>query len=148
MTFLYDNSFSFITGLTNFKLNLKSGKLFWWNLTLFFKKGFWLLKLSKTPFAMVSCTKKLRFYPLLITIIIGIDINLYFGKFLHRTILERRVSFILGMCRKVRLGVVLLLLLVLVVTLENKVNSEPDLFKFVQVRSGWVPSRVGVWQNC
>ena len=32
----------------------------------------------------------------------------------------------------------------IVVTLENKVNSEPDLFKFVQVRSGWVPSRVGV----
>ena len=98
MTFLYDNSFSFITGLTNFKHNFKSGKLFWWNLTLFFE-GFWLLQLSKTPFAMVSCTKKLRFYPLLITIIIGIDINLYFGKILHRTILERRVSFLLGMCR-------------------------------------------------
>ena len=45
------------------------------------------------------------------------------------------------------IGVLLLLVLVLVllVTLENKVNSEPDLFKFVQVRSGWVPSRVGVW---
>jgi len=47
---------------------------------------------------MVSWTKKLRFYPLLITMIIGIDIDLYFGKFLHRTILERRVSFILGIC--------------------------------------------------
>ena len=43
---------------------------------------------------------------------------------------------------KVKLGVILV-----VVTLENKVNSEPDLFKFVQVRSGWVPSRVGVWQK-
>ena len=35
-------------------------------------------------------------------------------------------------------------ILVLVVTWENKVNSEPDLFKSVQVQSGWVPSRVGV----
>ena len=32
-------------------------------------------------------------------------------------------------------------------TLENKVNSEPDLFKFVQVRSGWVPSRVDSFRN-
>ena len=40
--------------------------------------------------------------------------------------------------------VVFLVLLVLLVTYENKVNSEPDLFMFVQVRSGWVPSRVGV----
>ena len=63
-----------------------------------FFEGFLLLKRSKIPFAMVSFTKKLRFYPLLITIIIGIDINLYFGKILHRTILERRVSFILGIC--------------------------------------------------
>ena len=50
--------------------------------------------------------------------------------------------------RNIKLGGVVLLVLVLVllvlVTLENKVNSEPDLFKFVQVRSGWVPSRVGV----
>ena len=47
---------------------------------------------------------------------------------------------------KVKLGVVLVVVVVVVVvvTLENKVNSEPDLFKFVQVRSGWVPSRVGV----
>ena len=45
--------------------------------------------------------------------------------------------------RNIKLGGVVLLVL-LVVTLENKVNSEPDLFKFVQVRSGWVPSRVGV----
>ena len=40
--------------------------------------------------------------------------------------------------------VLVLVVLVLVVTCENKVNSEPDLFKFVHVRSGWVPSRVGV----
>ena len=47
--------------------------------------------------------------------------------------------------RNIKLGgVVLVVLVVLLVTLENKVNSEPDLFKFVQVRSGWVPSRVGV----
>ena len=50
--------------------------------------------------------------------------------------------------RNIKLGGVVLLVLVLVllvlVTLENKVNSEPDLFKFVQVRSVWVPSRVGV----
>ena len=35
-------------------------------------------------------------------------------------------------------------LVLVLVTWENKVNTEPDLFKFVQVRSGWVPSRVGV----
>ena len=48
--------------------------------------------------------------------------------------------------RNIKLGgvVLLVLVLVLLVTWENKVNSEPDLFKFVQVRSGWVPSRVGV----
>ena len=39
----------------------------------------------------------------------------------------------------------MVLLLVVLVTLENKVNFEPDLFKSVQ--SGWVPSRVGVWQK-
>ena len=96
--FLYNNPFSFFIGVTIFKLNFVSETLFWWKLTLFFE-GFWLLKRSKIPFAMVSFTKKLRFYPLLITLIIGIDIDLYFGKILHRTILERRVSFIPGMCR-------------------------------------------------
>ena len=35
---------------------------------------------------------------------------------------------------KVKLGEVLLVVIVLE-TLENKVNSEPDLFKFVQIRS-------------
>ena len=45
--------------------------------------------------------------------------------------------------QRIKLGEVVLVV-VLLVTLENKVNSEPDLFKFVQVRSGWVPSRVGV----
>ena len=46
----------------------------------------------------------------------------------------------------IKLGEVLLLVLVVVllVILEKKVNSEPDLSKFVQVCSGWVPSRVGV----
>ena len=36
---------------------------------------------------------------------------------------------------KVKLGEVLLLVVIVLETLENKVNSEPDLFKFVQIRS-------------
>ena len=59
---------------------------------------------------MVSFTKKLRFYPLLITLLIGIDIDLYFGKILHRTILERRVSFIPGMCRTIKTFLLLYLM--------------------------------------